>query len=169
MTELVCRVKWLAVCLAMVMAWPLWAAPPALMNQHDSKQPIHITSKRLQADGVLNRVRFIGAVEARQGDMVISAPEMVLFFQEKTREIEKVEAFPGVRVVQGGRVATGQKGVYFAAEGKIVMTGSVRVRRGEDSLEGDEIVIFLNGERSIVTSKEGARVRAVFHPKGDQP
>jgi lipopolysaccharide export system protein LptA len=153
----------------MLMAWSLWAAPPALMEKHDSKQPIHITSQRLQADGVLNRVRFIGEVEARQGDMVIYAPEMVLFLQEKTREIERVEAFPGVRVVQGGRVATGKKGIYYAAESKIVLTGSVHVQRGEDSLDGDEVVIFLNGEKSIVTSKEGARVKAVFHPKGDQP
>ncbi|NLC70253.1 MAG: lipopolysaccharide transport periplasmic protein LptA [Desulfuromonadaceae bacterium] len=169
MTGMVCRVKLLAACFGVLMAWPLWAAPPAVMEKHDSSQPVHITSKRLQADGVLNRVRFIGEVEARQGDVVIYAPEMVLYFQEQTRDIEKVEAFPGVRVVQGGRVATGNKGVYFAAESKIVLTGSAHVRRGEDSLEGDEIVIFLNGERSIVTSKEGARVKAVFHPKGDRP
>jgi len=169
MTRTICRVSLILLCLSLLSAWPLWATTAELMERHDSKQPIHITSKRLQADGVLNRVRFIGDVEARQGSLVIYAPEMMIFLQEKTREIEKVEAFTGVRVIQGGRVATGQKGIYYAGENKIVLTGSVVVRRGEDSLEGDEIVLFLNGERSVVTSREGSRVKAVFRPKGEKP
>ena len=162
-------VNLLAFCCWLLAAAPLGAEPPSLVDKHDSKQPVHITSQQLQADGVLNRVRFIGEVEARQGNVVITAPEMVLYFQEPNREIDRIEAFPGVRVVQGGRTATGDKGVYFAKEGKIVLTGSVQVRKGEDSLDGDEIVIFLDGEKSVVSSKEGGRVKAVFHPKGGPP
>ena len=146
-----------------------WGAPPSnLVNKHDSKQPIQVTSNSLQADGTANRVRFIGNVEVRQGNVTIYAPEMVVLLRGEGRDIERIEAPAGVRVVQEGRMASGKKGVYFAKEEKIVLSGNAHVQRGEDSLDGDEITVFLNSNRSVVTSRKGSRVKAVFHPKGER-
>ena len=146
-----------------------WGAPPSnLVNKHDSKQPIQVTSNSLQADGTANRVRFIGNVEVRQGNVTIYAPEMVVLLRGEGRDIERIEAPAGVRVVQEGRMASGKKGVYFAKEEKIVLSGNAHVQRGEDSLDGDEITVFLNSNRSVVTSQKGSRVKAVFHPKGER-
>ncbi len=146
-----------------------WGATPSkLAGKHDSKQPIQVTSNSLQADGTANKVRFIGNVEVRQGNVTISAPEMVLFLRDEGRDIERIEAPAGVRLVQEDRMATGKKGVYFAKEEKIVLSGDAHVQRGEDSLDGDEITVFLNSNRSVVTSRKGSRVKAVFHPKGER-
>lgn len=128
-------------------------------------QPIHITSDRLEADDTANQVRFEGEVVARQGDVVIYADSMTVFYRAEDREVQRVEALRNVRIVQGSRVATGQKGIYYRNRGRIVLSGSPRVHQGEDFVEGDEITVFINEERSIVSSEGGSRVNAVFHPK----
>ena len=87
----------------------------------------------------------------------------------KGGEIERIEASGSVRIVQGNRVATGQKASFFNKERKIVLTGSPRVYQGNDFLEGDEIIVLLDEGKSIVKSDQGSRVNAVFHPKGKQP
>lgn len=130
-----------------------------------SREPIQITADRLEADDAVHRVTFLGDVVARQGDVVIYAQQMDVLYQEETREVERVEAFRDVRIVQGTKVATGDKGVFYRAEGRLVLTGSPRVHQGEDFVEGDEVTVFLNEERSIVSSEGGSRVNAVFHPK----
>jgi len=131
-------------------------------------QPIHITSDRLEADDAANQVRFEGDVVAKQGDVVIYADSMTVFYRPEDREVERVEALNNVRIVQGPKVATGQKGIYYRNEGRIVLTGSPRVHQGEDFVEGDEITVFLGEEKSIVSGEGGSRVNAVFHPKEKQ-
>lgn len=130
-----------------------------------SREPIQITADRLEADDARHRVTFLGDVVARQGDVVIYAQQMDVLYQEESREVERVEALRDVRIVQGTKVATGDKGVFYRAEGRLVLTGSPRVHQGEDFVEGDEVTVFLNEERSIVSSEGGSRVNAIFHPK----
>lgn len=153
--------------LLLALSAPCLAAESA-PGQDFSKEPIHITSDRMEADDAARRVTFRGDVVARQGDVVIYAQEMDVFYQEGTREVERVEALRDVRIVQGPKVATGQKGIFYRAEGRLVLTGSPRVHQGEDFVEGDEVTVFIGEERSVVSSEGGSRVNAVFHPKGQQ-
>jgi lipopolysaccharide export system protein LptA len=112
-------------------------------------------------------MKFVGNVVARQGDVTIYAQELTLILAEVDREVERIEAVGDVRIVQGERIATGQQGVFYRGEGRIVLSGSPRVHQGEDFIEGDEITVFLNSEKSIVKSREGTRVNAIFHPRGE--
>jgi len=130
--------------------------------------PVSVTSDRLEADDKLRQVRFVGNVVARQGDVVIYAGEVVLIYPESGRDIERIEASGAVRIVQGNRVATGDKASFYNKERKIVLTGSPRVYQGDDFLEGDEIIVLLDEQKSIVKSDQGSRVNAVFHPKGER-
>ncbi len=132
-------------------------------------QPIQITSDRLEGDDKAGRVNFLGNVVARQADVSIYAEEMAIFFQAGGRDFERVEAYRGVRIVQGNRVATGDKAIYYNLEGKVILTGSPKVHQGKDMVEGDEITVFLNEEKSIVKGREGARVNAIFHPQRKEP
>lgn len=128
-------------------------------------QPIQVTSDRLEADQTGRQVKFLGNVVARQGDVVIYANEMSLVYDADTREVAQVDAQGDVRIVQGERMATGQHGVLFNREKKIVLTGAPKLYQGEDFVSGDEITVFLKEERSIVSCGQGTRVNAVFHPK----
>lgn len=142
-----------------------WGADDGVVGRFATDQPIEITSRQLEADGVLRKVRFSGEVVAKHGDVMLYAPELVLVYDKERKGIESMEAFSGLRVVQGARTAQGDRGVFFAKEEKIVLTGSARVTKGESYLEGDEIIFFLNGEKSICKSREGGQVKAVFYPK----
>lgn len=139
-----------------------------LEGKSTTDQPIDIRSDRLEANDAKKQMRFIGNVVARQGDLTIYAQELILFYAEGEGDIDRVEAHRDVRIVQGEKVATGQKGVFFNREAKIVLTGSPRVNQGEDFISGEQITVFLNEERSEVSGQDGGRVNAVFHPKGQK-
>lgn len=128
-------------------------------------ETIQISSRRLEADHAAGKVKFVGEVVAVQGDTTIRADELILYQSDKDQRIERIEAFRQVRIEQGERVATGKKAVLDRARGQVVLTGSPKVSQGADFVEGDEIVFFLDSERSIVRSKGSERVKAVFHPR----
>ena len=150
----------------------IFSASVFAQQQDDEKKsadrgPIQIRSDRLEAEQQMNRVTFSGEVIAEQGDVTIYADEIILHYLPESREIEQMVSLGDVRIVQGERVATAQKAVYRRTEGRIVLTGSPRIHRGQSFIEGDEIIFFLDEEKSLVKSEDG-RVNAVFHPEGDE-
>lgn len=134
-----------------------------------SDAPIEVTSRRMEAFSAPRRVHFAEEVVAKQGNAVIYADDLTVYFAGEEQEVERIEVEGNVRIVQEDRIATGGKGVFRRSEGIIVLTDSPRVRQGADFVEGDEITIFLNEERSVVKSEGGSQVRAVFHPKDGKP
>lgn len=132
---------------------------------HDSSQPISISSDRLEADDLAGRVKFFGHVVAEQGGLSLYADQVELFYQGEKRDIERLEAHGDVRIVQGDRVATAGKAVFYNKEKRIVLTESPAVHQGNDSISGDEITFYLDEEKSVVNSREGSRINAVFHPQ----
>jgi lipopolysaccharide export system protein LptA len=155
----------LIICLLFLLAGFASAAEKMPAGSYDSSQPINITSDRLEADDAARQVKFLGNVVARQGEVVIYSAVLTLIYSEGSKEIERVEADRDVRIVQGERVATGDKAVFYQADGRIVLTGNARVHEGADFVEGDVITVFLGEEKSVVQGREGSRVNAVFHPK----
>ncbi len=79
-------------------------------------------------------------------------------------KISRIEALGKVRLVQGDRVATGDKAVYYAPEEKLVLMGNPQLWRGDNSLRGHEIVFYLKENRAVVTGEAKKRVEAVIHP-----
>lgn len=128
-------------------------------------EPVEVTSERLEADYTAGKIRFLGKVIAKQGQVTIYSEELVLLMNQGDRQVRQIEAFRNVRIEKGARIATGQTAIYDRTSEKIVLTGSPRVQQGEDFVEGDEITFFINEDRSTVKSKAGSRVNAVFHPK----
>jgi lipopolysaccharide export system protein LptA len=153
-------------CAAVVFGLGLtWVLPAAIAAPPAKDQPIEISSESLDADYAQGTVRFLGNVLARQGDATIHSQELVIHYDRSSSEIRRIEAFKDVKIVQGSRVATGQAARLERATGEVVLTGSPRIHQGEDFVEGDEIIFFLNEDRSVVKSKAGSRVNAVFHPR----
>lgn len=122
---------------------------------HDSSLPVHVTSQRLEADDQSGYFIFEGDVQAQQGDVYIYAQKLTVHYVEgEQRQIDRVVAEKDVRIVQLQRVATGQKAVFLQQQGKVELTGDPRVVQGENVVEGEKIIVFLNDSRSIV---EGGR------------
>lgn len=144
--------------------------PPVLAEEPPSQlpavnQPIDITSDRLEADDVARRVSFVGHVVVRQGDVSLYARQVTVHYGEKRQDVERLEAVGEVRIVQGERIATAQNAVMYNLEKKIVLSGAAQVLQGQDSVQGEEITVFLEQDRSVVSGQQGGRVKAVFHPR----
>ena len=131
-----------------------------------SGQPIVIKSNELQADTKNRTATFIGRVVAKQADITIHADKLVVRYAEQGGDVEKVEAFGNVRIVQENRIGTSQYAVYYNKEGKITLSGSPKVVQGKDAISGREITYYVNEEKSIVTGTQERRVEAVIYPKG---
>ncbi len=150
-------------------AAPLRAAEPTVPVAEVRQDPIDISAERMEAAAEAQQISFIGQVVARQDDLTIYADTLTLYYRDRQDDIDRIEAVGGVRIVQEERVVTGEKAVYYHAEGRLVLTGSPTLHQGQDLLSGDEIIVFLHEERSIVKSRDGSRVRAVFHPRETKP
>jgi lipopolysaccharide export system protein LptA len=142
------------------------AAEPILPLEKSG--PIEVSSDRLEADDKAQTLVFSGHAVATQNDVSIQADRLTVKYIGEDRQIEQVVADGSVRIVQGSRVATGEKATLFHNEQRIVLTGSPRVADGENFVQGEEITIFLNDQRSIVTGGAGGRVNATFSPKTEK-
>ena len=152
-----------------VLAAPADAVSNPLTGLYSSDQPIGIVSDRLEADDVSHQVHFVGNVVVRQGNFTLYAQEVTVRYLDGQRDIDQVEAVGGVRILQGNRVATGDRATLFNRDSRIVLSGSAKVHQGQDFIQGDEITVFLNEDRSVVSGPQGTRVNAVIHPKKEQP
>lgn len=127
--------------------------------------PIEITARQLEALQGQRRTVFTGDVVAKQGDITLYAEKLVILFQDDQNRVEEMVATGQVRVVQLDRVATAEQAVYKQAEGTLVLKGQAEIVQGENRIAGDEIVLYLAENRSVVKSSDSGRVRAVITPE----
>jgi lipopolysaccharide export system protein LptA len=163
-----CNFRGNRTCSVLLVLLAVLVTSPGLQAAALPEQPVEVTSERMNADYGTGKIRFMGSVVARRGDVTLYSEELVLYLEQGEqggRKVKEIDAFKNVRIVQGDRVATGQAAHLDNKAGTIVLTGSPRVQEGKNSVEGDEITVFLNEDRSMATSKPGSRTKAVFHPK----
>jgi lipopolysaccharide export system protein LptA len=140
--------------------------------------PIEISADRLEAYDAKKVVLFSGNAVATQGDRVIKAEKIFLYYKKDDREparegvrdigkagdLEKIEARGHVSVSQGDRLVTGEQAIYYQDLQKIVMTGSAVMQQGNNIVRGDKIEVFLNENRGVVEAGENKRVKATIYP-----
>jgi lipopolysaccharide export system protein LptA len=102
---------------------------------------------------------------AKQGDVTIHGDRLRIFTAAGGSDVERIVAEGNVRIEQGQRLATSGRAEYLRAEERIVLTGAPRVSEGQNVVEGQEIVLFLKENRSVVKSGQGGRVNAIFAPR----
>ncbi len=140
--------------------------------------PIEIVSDRLDAYNEEKLVVFSGHVVATQADKVIRANQLFVYYkktddkapkQAKTTteagDLDRIEARGNVIVTQKDKVVTGEKGVFYNDEQKIIMTGNPVMREGENVIKGDRIIVLLDEDRGIVESSKEKRVTATIYPE----
>ena len=134
-------------------------------------QPVNISSDALEYSNKDNSAFFRGNVVARQGDMVMFADQMEATYAGKSGEknekggIKELTATGNVKIIQGERIATGQKIVFYGDEQKIVATGNPRVWQGDNVIVGSKITVYLKQDRSVVEGTNQDRVSATIYPK----
>jgi len=134
----------------------------------DRNQPIEITSQKLEVLQQQRQSIFTGDVVAKQGDMTLFAEKLIVFLHQDQNQVERLEAIGGVRVLQLDRIATAEKAIFYQLEEKLVLSGNAEVTQGKNEISGDEITLYLKENRTLITSSENNRVKAVIVPEKKQ-
>ncbi|MFH0810898.1 MAG: lipopolysaccharide transport periplasmic protein LptA [Pseudomonadota bacterium] len=163
------------ICLLLFAALVPQAAPAGTAARMPPKEePITITSDRMEASAAGDVVTFSGNVVATQAEGMLKARNIKVYYRtlpdskEQQRQIQRIEAEGGVMIVQGKRIATGEKAVYSATDRTIVLSGQAKVKQEQDWVRGSRITLYLDDSRSVVEGAPGKRVESIIYPKGER-
>jgi lipopolysaccharide export system protein LptA len=164
------------------------ASPHAQGLSQDSDLPIEITADSLEVLQDQKIATFAGNVDAVQGDMVLSADRLRVYYGGDDRtaapgpagtgSIRRIEADGNVLMSSPRETAQGNAGVYDVTSSRVTLDGEVVLTRGDNVIRGQRLEVDLASGRSrvfaAVPSTAGGtppqRVRALFTPeKSAQP
>ncbi|MEN8142177.1 MAG: lipopolysaccharide transport periplasmic protein LptA [Thermodesulfobacteriota bacterium] len=151
-------------------------AAASFTGDEPGRVPIHIEADRMESDQQREAVVFAGNVEASQGELLIRADEMTVYYRKsaeddgpgKDKSIDNLQATGNVKIIKKDWVATGDLVEYKAVERKVVLTGNTKVFQDNNMVTGDRVVLFLDEGKSVVEKQgadESGRVKAFFYPE----
>ena len=160
-----------------------WLAPAiyaAPLANSSANEPIHIEADRMESDQRQGSVLFAGNVEATQGDLIIRAEQMTVYYRKAgattgpagsvSKSIENLKASGNVKIIKQDWLASGDR-MEFETEGrKVVLTGNTKVWQGNNTVTGDKVTLYLDEGKSVVENQNGStdnRVKAFFYPEPD--
>jgi lipopolysaccharide export system protein LptA len=153
----------------------LTAAVPGFAADAEDRgkgEPIRITSDKLVTDNAKRSALFSGHVKAVQGDTVITADQLTIFFKSggsasskiSNNNIERLLAEGQVRIEFDNKVAVSNQAVYIVAERKLILSGpGSKVISGQDEISGSKITFFRDDGRVMLESDGRNRVNAIIH------
>lgn len=130
--------------------------------QQDTGLPVEVTSDNLAVDQETGTAVFTGNVVIGQGEMRLSAPQVLVVYDEAQSAIERMEATGGVTLVSGPDAAESDRADYSITDGVIVMTGNVLLDQGPNALSADRMTVQLNDG----TAQMSGRVKTIIQPSG---
>jgi lipopolysaccharide export system protein LptA len=138
------------------------SSPFGMLKFSADNGPIQIKADSLNLDYKGNSVEFKGGVHAIQSGTTLTSKTLKVIYGEKFGDIKQVIALGDVKMMQGGRWATGQRAVLDEVKHTVEMTGEPVIHDGPDQVAGRRIIIYLDSEKSYV---EGAS--AVIFPRNN--
>jgi lipopolysaccharide export system protein LptA len=126
--------------------------------------PVEITSENLAVDQEAGTALFTVDVVVVQGEMTLTAPRVLVIYNEAQSAIERVEATGGVTLVSGLDEAESERADYTIDDGMIVMTGDVLLNQGLSTAASERMVVRLDEGTATLTG----RVRTILQTGGDQ-
>jgi lipopolysaccharide export system protein LptA len=129
------------------------------------KEPIQITSQKLDFDYKNRRTVFRGGVEVVQGEVHLQSDVLTVDYSQVAdkQELKSVSADGHVTITQGPKKATGNHAVFEQASRTMVMTGDAVLEEGSNQVACDKIVVYPDESRMEVLG-ENRRVKVVLFP-----
>lgn len=123
-----------------------------------------------------NKITANGNVLAVRGADTLSADTLSAYFGKDASGktiAQKLTAQGNVTIKTGKETATGDEGVYDLTTEKSVLTGHVKIRQGQNWLEGTRAEINMKTGLSQLFGTDnaaaGGRVTGTFYPKSSTP
>jgi len=129
------------------------------------KEPIQITSDKLDFDYKNRRTVFRGNVDVIQGDVHLQTDTMTVDYSQvgDKQELKTVIADGHVTIMQGPKKATGNHAVFDQGTRTVVLTGDALLAQDNNQVAGDRIVVYPDESRMQVLG-ENRRVKVVLFP-----
>lgn len=131
--------------LALIAAIPLLAAAAPKAPRGNTT----VTSDRLEFDYKDYMALFEGHVTIVDPQFTMKADKMLIHF-ENTNDVSRVDAVGSVSMVSLDRKATCGRATYTRSNGAIVLSENPVVQKGENTLRGEKITIWIGDSRVIV-------------------
>lgn len=131
--------------------------------RQDTGLPVEVTADNLSVDQSTGTAIFKGNVLIGQGEMRLSAAEVLVVYRDQTEGIARLEATGGVTLVSGDDAAESQRADYDIDSGTIVMSGNVLLTQGRNAISSDKMSVKL----SDGTAQMSGRVRTVLQTGSD--
>jgi lipopolysaccharide export system protein LptA len=113
-------------------------------------EPIVITSDRMEAEQLGEKVTFTGHVLLKKEKMTMQSDTMIVYYDTGTKDINEIDAQGNVIVRKDNRIALANQAFYYSHEEKIVLTGDARIIENDNELGGKKITLFMRNDHSIV-------------------
>lgn len=123
-------------------------------------EPIDVKSEATEFRGKENLVIFTGSVVARRGNMTITSDRLEVYLKDAKNEIREIRASGNVNVRREDVLATGTLAVYLLSDDTVTLTGSPKIWRGSDAVEGEMVIMHLKEERMEIKGQ----ARVILNP-----
>ena len=116
---------------------------------------------------------FEGSVHAVQGEMVLNADMLTVYYREVAGGqgnlgVSRIDAEGNVVISSPDETAQGQRGTYDVESGRIDLTGGVILSQGNNIVEGEVLTMDLETGVSRVSSGASGRVQGLFVPEDEE-
>lgn len=141
------------------------------------QEKIYITSDMLLVDSDAKYAKFTGSVRLTQGDTVITADLLKVFFNDDLNvaenastnkdSIKKIVATGNVRINIDDGVAVAEQAEFISETSTVILSGeNSKMIRGNNSISGSKITLYRTDGRISVESGDKKRVEAIFFSEG---
>ena len=127
----------------------------------DSSLPVEVTADNLTVNQEDNSATFTGNVLIGQGEMRLTAPQVLVIYRADRSGIEIRKASGGVTLVSGEDAAEAAQADYNVDNGLIEMQGNVLLVQGFNTITSDKMFVDTNAG----TARMAGRVKTVLNPK----
>ncbi|AGH50015.1 LptA/OstA family protein [Edaphosphingomonas fennica] len=152
------------------------AAGPAMsqnsvsaLKGHDSNAPVDVEADRIEVQDRADRAIFSGNVNVRQTDLTMNSARLTVAYAggASGTQIKRLDASGGVTVRSPSETARGSVAIYDLDRRLITMLGNVTLNQGQNTVNGNRLVIDLNSGRSTIDGQgvaggQGGRVTGRF-------
>lgn len=130
-------------------------------TEQDSSLPVEVSADTLSVNQTDNTAIFTGNVIIGQGEMRLTAPRVLVVYQEDQKGIERLQATGGVTLVSGEDAAEATRADYNIETGLIEMQGDVLLVQGVNALTADQMFV----DTKAGTARMAGRVKTVLQPE----
>jgi len=136
----------------------------------ESTKSIEIIADEMEWNKQKNEAIAIGNAKATKGNNVITANKIIgtLTDSSMDQRIIKLIALGKVKFTRMGEIATGEKAIYDLEKDIIVIEGNVSLKKNENVMVGESLIINLNtGLSKMSGSKNNNKVKMKYNTKNN--